>query len=702
MSAFDRLHPAIQHHIVNTLVWSSLRPLQEASIDPLLAGEHAMLLAPTAGGKTEAAFFPILSRVLSEDWPALSVLYVCPLRALLNNLEIRLEQYCSLVGRRVALWHGDVGAGARRRILSAPPDCLLTTPESLEVMLISRRSDKARLFANLQVVIVDEVHAFAGDDRGWHLLSVLERISRLAGREIQRVGLSATVGNPEALLGWLAGSCGGPRRVVAPDTMSAASANVTLDYVGTLENAATVISRLHSGEKRLAFCDSRARVEELASGLRRHGIETFVSHSSIGREERHRAEAAFAAGSNCVIVATSTLELGIDVGDLDRVIQIDAPHTVSSVLQRLGRTGRRPGAERNFLFLATSEDTVIRAAALMQLMSEGYVEPVSPPADPCHILAQQIMALALQENGIGKTTWRRWIEKMPGFAAMPEQTASAILAHMIRSEILWDDSGILWLGRQGESSFGRQNFMELFSVFTSEPLIAVRYGRVHLGQVDQATFAMRHEEVPVLLLAGRSWVVTHIDWQDRIAYVEPSEAEGKSRWLGSGQPLHFALCQAIRRVLTDKGRPGKLSRRAEEKLSEVREGFGWLESDGTTVLRDETGITWWTFGGLLANAPIAAKLRSMGIDAGKADNLFIPITGEYDPKKIEDTIKELAQTDPEQMATPIEAKALDDLKFSACLPADVATAMLQRRLTDHAAIRSVLAERVRLVSALEA
>lgn len=200
MTPFDRLHPALQHHIVNSLGWSSLRPLQETAIEPLLAGEHALLLAPTAGGKTEAAFFPLLSRMMTEGWPPLSLLYVCPLRALLNNLESRLYHYCSVVGRRVALWHGDIGDTARRRILSDPPDCLLTTPESLEVMLISRRTDKARLFANLRSVIVDEIHAFAGDDRGWHLLSVLERITRLAGRELQRVGLSATVGNPDQLL----------------------------------------------------------------------------------------------------------------------------------------------------------------------------------------------------------------------------------------------------------------------------------------------------------------------------------------------------------------------------------------------------------------------------------------------------------------------------------------------------------------------
>ena len=234
MSHFDSLHPALQHHIVNSLGWRELRPFQDAVIPRILAGEHLVVLAPTAGGKTEAAFLPVLSRMLSEDWQGLSVLYLCPIKALLNNLDFRLTRYCSLVGRRAALWHGDVGAGARKRIQREPPDCVLTTPESLEVMLVSPNVDSRNLLGNVRAVIVDEIHAFAGDDRGWHLLSVLERVTHLAGREIQRIGLSATVGNPEALAQWLAGSCAGAKGVALPPASEQRAAEVTIDYVGSL------------------------------------------------------------------------------------------------------------------------------------------------------------------------------------------------------------------------------------------------------------------------------------------------------------------------------------------------------------------------------------------------------------------------------------------------------------------------------------
>ena len=330
----DRLEPALVYHLVNTLGWHDLRPLQKATIPSILEGEHTLVLAPTAGGKTEAALFPMLSRMAEEAWPPLSVLYVCPLRALLNNLHPRVERYASFVGRRAGLWHGDVGSAPRRRMVTEPPDILLTTPESIEAMLISTRVDHRYLFANVRAVVVDEIHAFAGDDRGWHLLAVLERVAQCAGNDLQRIGLSATVGNPDALLGWLRGASQAPSHVVSPGGdaslgSAARDVEIEVDHVGGVANAATLISRLHLGEKRLVFCDSKAIAEQLTAELRQRDVTTFISHAALSREERHQAEQAFTEASNCVIVATSTLELGVDVGDLDRVIQIGAPNTVA-------------------------------------------------------------------------------------------------------------------------------------------------------------------------------------------------------------------------------------------------------------------------------------------------------------------------------------------------------------------------------------
>ena len=197
-----------------------------------------------------------------------------------------------------------------------------------------------------------------------------------------------------------------PVAVVREDPSPTVSTEVTIDYVGSMDNAATVISRLHRGDKRLVFAESRRSAEELAFLLRERDVQTFVSHSSLSVDERRQSERAFAEARDTVIVATSTLELGIDIGDLDRVIQIDAPRTVSSFLQRLGRTGRRPGTNRNTLFLATSLDGLLDAAAVLLLWRRGFVEKVVAPPHPRHLAAQQFLALALQEGSFGASDGR--------------------------------------------------------------------------------------------------------------------------------------------------------------------------------------------------------------------------------------------------------------------------------------------------------
>jgi ATP-dependent helicase Lhr and Lhr-like helicase len=701
VSPFDRLHPALQHHIVNSLGWDDLRPFQQAVIDPVLAGKHLLILAPTAGGKTEGAFFPVLSRLVTEGWRGLSVLYVCPIKALLNNLDARLARYCTLLGQRSALLHGDVTAGQKKAILRDPPQCLLTTPESLEVMLVSPNIDARALFAGLQVVIVDEVHAFAGDDRGWHLLGVLSRIERLSGREFQRIGLSATVGNPKELLDWLAGAAQGERQVCHPPESATGTADVKLDYVGSLHNAAVVISRLHRGEKRLVFVDSRSRAELLARALRALEVTTFVTHSSLSHEERRQAEEAFVGRDDCVIVATSVLELGIDVGDLHRVIHIDAPATVSGFLQRMGRTGRRPGTSRNCLFLATDDDALLRAAALINLWSTGYVDPVLPPPEPYHILAQQLMALLLQERGIGRPDWRGWLDRVPAFARMPQERTEAVVDWMLAEGILFEDEGLLWFGRQGEEKYGRKNFLDLFSVFTSPPLFMVRHGRQELGFVDETSFLSRREGPRVLLLGGRAWRVTHLDWGRRVAHVEATEETGRSRWRGAGPTLGFPLCQAVRSLLAGEETRPQWSRRTQERLTELREEHAWVHAAGPTLLsRPPSGIEWWTFAGTRANATLAGELSRLHVGPVDHDALTITLEGAEGLQTIETAVREVGSRDPSSMVPNVAAEALDGLKFSRCLPTELGSATLAARLRDSSAIRAVLSQPMRVVRGL--
>ena len=706
MSNFDSLHPALQHHIVNSLGWRSLRPFQDEVIPRILAGDHQIVLAPTAGGKTEAAAFPILSRMLTEDWRGLSVLYVCPIKALLNNLETRLSRYCELLGRRAALRHGDTSATARRRIVQDPPDLLLTTPESLEVMLVSSRVDEEILFGDLRAVIIDEIHAFAGDDRGWHLLSVLDRVTKLAGHPVQRIGLSATVGNPQALCDWLAGSCDGPRGVYAPAAATPAqapAADVAIDFVGSLENAATVISRLHRGEKRLVFCESRARAEAIGTELDRLGTTTFVTHSSLSASERHAAEDAFANRENCVIVATSVLELGIDVGDLDRVIQIDSPGRVASFLQRMGRTGRRAGTTRNCLFLATTPATLVQAAALVDLWREGFVEPVLPPVEPFHVFAQQLLTLILQEQGLGRSAWRDWVGRMPGFATLSPDDLERVINHMLAERMLFEDQGILAIDEQGERRYGWRHYMEVMSVFLTPPLLTVLHGRTDLGLVDSSSLMPKAKDRPIILsLAARSWLVRSIDWPRGLVYVEPTTDPGKSRWRSNGPGLSYPLCQRMRRLLAEEGDREGWSGRAREAIGAARVEFPWVSMDATTMeSARHRDLKWCNFAGRAANAGLAAAIGRRIPGAVTFDNLSLTIENGLEIEELDDALGALPGLTDDDFLPDIDAEAASALKFSDCLPRDMATRMLQRRSSDLPAIRAVLAEPRRKVLTVE-
>ena len=469
---------------------------------------------------------------------------------------------------------------------------------------------------------------------------------------------------------------------------------VQIDFVGSLSNAAKIIRLLHEGEKRLVFCDSRSRVEELALLLREQKVETFISHSSLGVEERRLAEQAFAQRQNCVIVATSSLELGIDVGDLDRVIQIDAPATVSSFLQRMGRTGRRSDNPSNCLFLATSDEALLRAAALVRLWNQGFVEPVDAPPKPYHILAQQLMALCLQERGIGRSEWFDWLESVPAFREMAQTVVRSLVDSMIASQILWSDQGILSFAPEGEAKYGRKNFMELLSVFTSPPLFHVMCGRKELGFVHESTFFNKQNKPSVLLLAGRSWKTTHLDWRRRIAHVEPSDQRGKSRWLGQGQFLSYEVCQSIREILaSDKAEP-HWSRRTTSQMAELREQFPWVRTGSTALVRhSDAELRWWTFAGGVANTILGHQLKRYGDT--QSDNLSIRLEGKLSPEEVRNYLGSLR---PDEIVAVPDPDAIGNLKFSEALPQALADEVFCTRFSDAEAIQNVLAEPVRHIS----
>ncbi len=631
-----------------------MRPTQLAAIEPIHAGSHCLLLAPTAGGKTEAAAIPILSKMLTESWSGTSVLYICPIKALLNNLEHRLSHYATLVGRRVEVWHGDISQSRKNRALKDAPDILLTTPESIEAMLISVRVKRPEWFGNLRAVIVDELHAFAADDRGWHMRSVLHRLDQYLESPLQRIGLSATVSNPTDLLAWFAPN---GNRIVVGNASVSTEANVTIDHVKSLENAAIVISRLHRGEKRLVFCDSRSSAEQLSSMLRALEVRTYVSHASLSVSERKQAEAAFTEEKDCVIVATSTLELGIDVGDLDRVIQIDSPSSVSSFLQRMGRTGRRADSLRNCLFLTTTDDAFMLSLGITKKWSEGWVEAASPPKEPWPILAQQALVVILER---GEVPTKELVNVLhDSFPELSSNDITALIEHLIEKHFLDQAHNIIRVGPETERIYARGHYRDLLVSFSGSSLLTGRNGSSEVGFIDPSVLIGKQDN-RLLLLAGRSWHVVEIDWTKRIVWLEPAKEGGKARWMGGSRSLGLEICEAIRKVLEIGATPiVTLSQRARDSLQTLKDELPISQNTQFLVDRTNTARTrTWTFAGTRANRTWA-HIASMNGQKVRFDAMSVDAL----PSLFAENKRDQINLTNEEIAVFAES-----IKFSECVP----------------------------------
>ncbi len=686
MAGIERLHPHLRHAIVHDLGWRDLRPVQELAIEVILDGCNTVVLAPTAGGKTEAAIFPLLSRILTEEPPPVAVLYVCPIRALLNNQEERLQGYARMVGLDAFKWHGDVSDSRRQRFRESPAHVLMTTPESLEVMMISARTDARALFRGLSAVIVDEVHAFAGDDRGAHLASLLERLRPFCGRDLQRIGLSATVGNPLVIGEWMQGSSERRFQLVDPPRPPA-KRDLRIEFCEDVAEASSGIARIARGRKSLVFVESRAKAERVAHALGGSSVEVFIHHSSVSRSDRTLAEEQFSRGHNTAIVCTSTMELGIDVGDLDQVLQVDAPGTVASFLQRLGRTGRRPGTRSNATFFCLSSESLLQCVALLRLAERGWVEDVRPASQATHILAHQVMALVLQKGGISRHRLSPWIETAYPFSTVREERLQELVDTMLDRDILYEADGLLSLGRRGEKLYGRKNFFDLYAVFSSPPILRVLHGRAEVGYV-QALFAAMHDRAAGPLrfrLAGRAWEVVRTEWSRGVLRVQPAKRGRVPTWLGTPSVLSTEVCQAMMDVLITEGEEAAwLSPSASLELAALREGYEGLLAAGTAPLEQSPeGVQWHTFAGGAVNRLLAAGLEARTAEKWVAGNLSVR-SADVGLAGAREGIRNLLDLDWERVATTAAHGMARGMvsKFQPCLPASAEDRFLAERLLD--------------------
>jgi len=483
------------------------------------------------------------------------------------------------------------------------------------------------------------------------------------------------------------------------------SPKIEADFVGSVANAATVVALAHPGQKRLAFTDSRRSAEELGKALLGQGVCAFVTHGSLSLTERKEAEQMFARGEDCVIVATSVLELGVDVGDLDRVIQLDAPSSVASFLQRMGRTGRRDGATPNCTFLCTKDSTLVQALAVVSLSQRGWVESVDPPRAAAHVFAHQVMALAIEREGVRLPEVEQALKGAAAFAELHGDARRAIAEHMLQTGILADYDGRLWLGPKGEKRYGRANFRELYAVFDAPRLLKVMHHATEIGTVDAYFIALLLERpsperagLGAFVLGARPWQLQHVDWTRGLCTVVPADDARAPRWAGGPRFLSRVLCQEIRAVLLSEDEPVPLTARARRALATERALHAFLKETDVEapVVEAAAEVSWWTFAGGAANLLLARMLAKELGEKVFSTNFRVTFRegAASSIVRVRDAIETLRAagrpSDEDALGFASEASKTRLSKFEPCLPPAKLHALQARTLFDLPAARAAL------------
>ncbi len=613
MDVFDRYAPFIQDYIYRS-GWQTLRAVQNAAGDAIFnTDQNVLLTASTASGKTEAAFFPILT-LLEEDPPrSVGVLYIAPLKALINDQFGRLGELCEASGIPVTRWHGDAPQTQKRKLLRKPAGILQITPESLESLLINKHMEIPSLFGDLRFIVVDEIHALLRGDRGLQTFCLMERLCSLAGCSPRRIGLSATIGNPHDAGLFL--SAGSGRDTVIPkfdggretwrlsmehffnSGPQADEGKPDLAEMPPMEEATDTAPKAadpgmgyifeHTrGKKCLIFTNSREECESVCQQLRQyceanHEPDRFlIHHGNLSAAYRESAEEEMKDDDSLLSVcATATLELGIDIGRLERAFHVDAPFTVSGFLQRLGRTGRR-GAPAEMWFVMREEHAEARALlpemipwyllqgiALVQLyIEERFVEPPRMERLPYSLLYHQTMSTLASCGEMTPGELASRVLPLAAFRRVTQEDFRALLRHLLKIDhIQRTENGGLIVGLTGERI---TNSYKFYAVFQENVEYAVRSGSQELGTIVKPP--------PVgdkIAIAGRVWVVEEVDHQRREVYCTLVKGNIPAYFGDVAGDIHDRILERMFRVLGEDKVYPYLMRHAAARLEEARDSF---------------------------------------------------------------------------------------------------------------------------------
>lgn len=675
-SVFSTLHESLQQVLAQRLEWTELREVQERAYSAVTGGSDVLIIAPTAGGKSEAALIPVMDDILKNGRPGVTCLYLSPLKALINDQEERFRAFCVPTSLSVMKWHGDVAKGDRSW-KGEPPHFLMITPESLEVLL--QEKTLAADLRQVRYIIVDELHAFVESERGVHVKVLLERMDRLTKRNIQRIGLSATTGNPAEILSWLSDGRQKEELVVVPS----APKEKHFRFIVEPEESGRIdaLVRTVAGKKALVFVNSRSVAEMFMQAAAGRVPNIHIHHSSLAPAIRKSAEEAFLSGDSACIICTSTLELGIDIGDLDVVVQVGPPNTVSSFLQRMGRSGRR-GKASNVVWIVKSPCELLCSIAIIECAMEKAVEDLRPPEKPYNVLLQQLFLFLHRNPQVSRRKVIAELLSYPAFAGISPADPDRIIRHLIDEEYLATDGEMLMPGTEAERVFGRSNWKDLYSVISGggEYRAVTPDGEV-VGKLD-ARFVTSHEDGGVTL-GGRNWSMVKCDEGHNIVVVVPGGIlPSRTFWTGSTEEGYSPLvCRKIREICVRGGSVLPLAVPEQEMIrlifdrlpQELKEP-GLLVSERKSNRGPEVLI--WSFCGSRFNRVLALLLtRKLGSRAQVRYNDFVvrvPRAGKAGAaKRVQAVLESIRSLERSRIAAALPLPPHEGWKFARVLPRDL-------------------------------
>lgn len=666
-SAFQSLHPRIQRYLW-TEQWEALREVQELAIPLVLSADRDVIIAAsTASGKTEAAFLPALTHLLNTDEEGL-IVYISPLKALINDQFERLQRLCEDLEVPVWPWHGDISGATKQRFFKHPRGVLLITPESLEAMLCNRGTSVAAAFSKLFYVVVDELHAFIGSERGKQLQSLMHRIDVLLRRRTPRLGLSATLGDFSSAGVFLRPGVG-----AAPALVNASSAGNDLQLIikgyeqpapdaGSEENPAAPAAlaehlyRVLSGTNNLIFPNSRREVERythllnLLSEQDGRPREFWPHHGSLSKEIRTDTEAALKQkGRPASAICTNTLELGIDIGAVKSIAQIGPPPSVASLRQRLGRSGRRPGEPavlRGYVIedVIDAESTLktrlrldtVQSTACVLLLLERWFEP--PAVNGLHLstLVQQLLSSIAQYGGLkAAQAYQLLCADQGPFHGLSQDAFAELLRHLGQEQVLIQDgSGLLLHGPVGDKLVNHYTFYAAFSVDEEFRIVATGKALGTLPVSQLVTVGQR------ILFGGRTWLVEQIDDAQKTIYVAAAKGGTPPLFNGTGGQVHTQVRQKMRGLYQQEIKPDFLDPTASRFLQEAQSAYRQLSLDGKVLLDQGSDALLLTWLGDSANEAIACLLNAQGFTS-QAGRLGVEIF--KGARSLDDVIKVLGR-----------------------------------------------------------